>query len=109
MLNNFQKLEANGEVDDEAEEEPFDIEGMLQEEFADELQVCLYYCTVFWLKFNRFVLILKEEEQVEEVVEDEVKDNMITDIKNNFENQMNLIEASKVELFYYNRYTFLIT
>ena len=38
---------------------------------------------------------------MEEVIEDEVKDNMITDIKNNFENQMNLIEASKVVLLFF--------
>lgn len=31
------ELEANGEVDEEAEEEPFDVEAILQEEFADEL------------------------------------------------------------------------
>jgi hypothetical protein len=33
------ELEANGEMDEEAEEEPFDVEALLQEEFADELQV----------------------------------------------------------------------
>ncbi len=31
------ELEANGEQDDEADEEPFDVEAIIQEEFADEL------------------------------------------------------------------------
>ncbi len=40
--------------------------------------------------------IWQEEEQIEEINEDEIKENMISDIKNNFENQMNTIDAAKV-------------
>ncbi len=59
------------------EEEEFNVDAMLQEEFAEELQ---------------------EPEAEEEVSEEEVKENMLNDIKTTFENQNNLIESVKVRL-----------
>ena len=70
---------ANGE---EPEEEDFDVEAIIQEEFADELQ---------------------EEEEIEDVQEDEIKDNMINDIRTQFENQNNMIETAKVYIIIYSR------
>ena len=60
---------ANGE---EYEEEDFDVEALIQEEFADELQ---------------------EEEEVDEVQEDEVKENIMNDLRTHYENQTSGIEA----------------
>ena len=62
------------------EEEEFNVDAMLQEEFADELQ---------------------EPEAEEEVSEEEVKENMLNDIKTTFENQSNLIESVKVRLNFF--------
>lgn len=68
------ELEASGETADDEEEEAFDVEELIREEFADELG---------------------EEEMIDDVNEDEIKENMITDIRNNYENQTNLIDLAK--------------
>lgn len=44
---------------------------------------------------------MQEEEEVEEVQEDEVKENMINDIRTRYENEMSSIDLSKVNLSNY--------
>jgi adenylate/nucleoside-diphosphate kinase len=65
---------ANGE---EPEEEDFDVEAIINEEFAEELQ---------------------EEEEIDDVQEDEIKENMINDLRTQYENQTNAIESVKENL-----------
>ena len=65
---------ANGE---EPEEEDFDVDAMINEEFAEELQ---------------------EEEEIDDVQEDEIKENMINDLRTQYENQTNAIESVKENL-----------
>lgn len=63
------------ELGEEPEEEEFDVDALIQEEFADQLQ---------------------DEEEFEDPQEDEVRDNMIGDLRNHFESQTNTIESAKV-------------
>ena len=65
---------------EDPEEEEFDVDALIQEEFADQLQ---------------------EEDEVEDAQEDEVKDNMINDLRNHFETQTNLIESAKVSAWFF--------
>lgn len=60
---------------EEPEEEEFDVDALIQEEFADQLQ---------------------EEDELEEAQEDEVRDHMIGDLRNHFESETNTIESAKV-------------
>ena len=52
------------------------MDALIQEEFADQLQ---------------------EEDEFEDPQEDEVRDNMIGDLRNHFESQTNTIESAKVK------------
>ena len=62
--------------DEEEEEEPFDVEALLQEEFAEELQA-------------------HEEEESEEVVDEEIRESIASDIRAQYETQTNVIDAAK--------------
>lgn len=73
---------------EDPEEEEFDVDALIQEEFADQLQ---------------------EENEVEDAQEDEVKDNMINDLRNHFETQTNLIESAKVSAGLFLFFIFLIS
>ena len=72
-LTGFKAAENGDEY--EEEDDDFNVDAIIQEEFQDELQ---------------------EEEEVEDSNEDEVKENIMNDLKTNFENQANTIESIKV-------------
>ncbi|CAF0775596.1 unnamed protein product [Brachionus calyciflorus] len=68
------KEEEAAENGEEYEDEEFDVDALIQEEFSEQLQ---------------------EEEEVEEVQEDEIKENMINDIKTRFENELSYLDVTK--------------
>ncbi|RNA14893.1 Adenylate kinase 9 [Brachionus plicatilis] len=68
----IKKAAENGEEYEDDEE--FDVDALIQDEFADQLQ---------------------EEEDVEEAQEDEVKENMINDIKARFDNELSYLDLVK--------------
>jgi hypothetical protein len=86
--------ESNGEEAEEEDEE--DLEAIIQEEFAEELQV--YHVNISTKKheLNIFVLFLKDDEVEDEQGEDEAKENMINDIRSAYDSQMTGFDTMKV-------------
>ncbi len=74
-LKREQEAAENGE---ELEEEEFNVDEIIQEEFQNQLQ--------------------EEEEEFEDAQEDDVKENIASDIRTNYENQINSIDSIKVTL-----------